>query len=171
MGQRWPSNLSWIRVNGMATWITTPSMQQCRTHIELSCRSSYPVKIRSYNYQTWKKCLLFVGSWICLFQMFLNSAQNGKFDHTPWCIQVSGYDVIRWTFGTKNKGKLICNSPNDILSGNFDSEKVDQNGIFYYKEILHFFFEWPHSRTQSPSYARCDEGLWPNPKPDTIKTW
>ena len=20
-----------------------------------------------------------------------------------------------------------------------------------------------HSRTQSPSYARCDEGLWPNP--------
>jgi hypothetical protein len=21
----------------------------------------------------------------------------------------------------------------------------------------------PHSRTQSPSYARCDEGLWPNP--------
>ena len=28
-----------------------------------------------------------------------------------------------------------------------------------------------HSRTQSPSYARCDEGLWPNPKPDTIKTW
>ena len=29
----------------------------------------------------------------------------------------------------------------------------------------------PHSRTQSPSYARCDEGLWPNPKPETIKTW
>jgi hypothetical protein len=28
-----------------------------------------------------------------------------------------------------------------------------------------------HSRTQSPSYARRDEGLWPNPKPDTIKTW
>ena len=24
---------------------------------------------------------------------------------------------------------------------------------------------------QSPSYARCDEGLWPNPKPETIKTW
>jgi hypothetical protein len=22
---------------------------------------------------------------------------------------------------------------------------------------------WAHSRTQSPSYARCDEGLWPNP--------
>ena len=28
-----------------------------------------------------------------------------------------------------------------------------------------------HSRTQSPTYARCDEGLWPNPKPETIKTW
>jgi hypothetical protein len=23
-----------------------------------------------------------------------------------------------------------------------------------------------HSRTQSPSYARCDEGLWPNPYPN-----
>ena len=41
----------------------------------------------------------------------------------------------------KNKGKLICNSPNDIISANFDSEKVDQDGIFYYKDILHFFFE------------------------------
>jgi hypothetical protein len=30
----------------------------------------------------------------------------------------------------KNKGKLICNSPNDIISGHFDSEKVDQDGIF-----------------------------------------
>jgi hypothetical protein len=54
-------------------------------------------------------------------------------------VQVSGYDVIviRWIFGTKNKGKLICNSPNHIISGNFDSEKVDQDGIFYYKDILH----------------------------------
>ena len=33
----------------------------------------------------------------------------------------------------KNKGKLICNSPNDIISGNFDSEKVDQDGIFIIK--------------------------------------
>ena len=41
----------------------------------------------------------------------------------------------------KNKGKLICNSPNDIMSGNFDSEKIDQDGIFHYKDILHFFFE------------------------------
>jgi hypothetical protein len=41
----------------------------------------------------------------------------------------------------KNKGKLICNSPNDIISANFGSEKVDQDGIFYYNNILHFFFE------------------------------
>jgi hypothetical protein len=33
----------------------------------------------------------------------------------------------------KNKGKLICNSPNDIISVNFDSEKVDQDGIFIIK--------------------------------------
>ena len=30
---------------------------------------------------------------------------------------------------------------NDIISGNYDGEKVDQDGIFYYKDILHFFFE------------------------------
>jgi hypothetical protein len=41
----------------------------------------------------------------------------------------------------KNKGKVICNSPNDIISPKFDSEKVDQDGIFYYKDILYFFFE------------------------------
>ena len=33
----------------------------------------------------------------------------------------------------KNKGKVICNSPNDIISANFDSEKVDQDGIFIIK--------------------------------------
>jgi hypothetical protein len=38
----------------------------------------------------------------------------------------------------KNKGKLICNSPNDIISGNFDSGKVDQDGIFYYKRYITF---------------------------------
>jgi hypothetical protein len=41
----------------------------------------------------------------------------------------------------KNKGKLICNSPNDIISGNFDSEKFYQDGIFYYKDILYSFFK------------------------------
>jgi hypothetical protein len=38
-------------------------------------------------------------------------------------------------------GEFLVHSPNDIISGNFDSEKVDQDGIFYYKDILHFFFE------------------------------
>jgi hypothetical protein len=33
------------------------------------------------------------------------------------------------------------NSPNDIISGKFDSEKVDQDEVFYYKDILHFFLE------------------------------
>ena len=40
----------------------------------------------------------------------------------------------------KNKGKLICNSPNNIITGNFDGKKVDHDGIFYYKDILHFVF-------------------------------
>ena len=47
----------------------------------------------------------------------------------------------------KNKGKLICDSPNDIISVNFDGEKVDQDGIFYDKDILHFFFESPKHYT------------------------
>jgi hypothetical protein len=33
------------------------------------------------------------------------------------------------------------NSPNDIISGNFDSEKVDHDDVFHYKDILHFFSE------------------------------
>ena len=28
-----------------------------------------------------------------------------------------------------------------------------------------------HSRTQSPSYARCDEGLWPNPYSELASDW
>jgi hypothetical protein len=28
-----------------------------------------------------------------------------------------------------------------------------------------------HSRTQSPSYARCDEGLWPNPYSKLASDW
>jgi hypothetical protein len=35
----------------------------------------------------------------------------------------------------------IKNSPNDIISGNFDGEKVDQDEVFYYKDTLHFFLE------------------------------
>jgi hypothetical protein len=30
------------------------------------------------------------------------------------------------------------NSTNDIISGNFDSEKVDQDEVFYYKDTFHF---------------------------------
>jgi hypothetical protein len=54
----------------------------------------------------------------------------------------------------KNKGKLICNSPNDIISGNFDSEKVDQDGIFYHKDIIRFFFESPKYHTYQKSYLQ-----------------
>jgi hypothetical protein len=32
------------------------------------------------------------------------------------------------------------NSPNDIISGNFDSEKVDQDEVFYYEDTLQHFF-------------------------------
>jgi hypothetical protein len=32
-------------------------------------------------------------------------------------------------------------SPNDIISGNFDSEKVGQDEVLYYKDTLHFFLE------------------------------
>ena len=28
-----------------------------------------------------------------------------------------------------------------------------------------------HSRTQSPSYARCVEGLWPNPYSELASDW
>ncbi len=47
--------------------------------------------------------------------------------------------------GQNNKEKLICNSPihNEIISGNFESEKVDQDEVFYLKDILHFFLESP----------------------------
>jgi hypothetical protein len=55
--------------------------------------------------------------------------------------------VIRWILVQKNKGKLICDSPNDIISVNFDGEKVDQDGIFNDKDILHFFFESPKHYT------------------------
>jgi hypothetical protein len=35
----------------------------------------------------------------------------------------------------------IKNPPNDLISRNFDSEKIDQDEVFYYKDILHFFLE------------------------------
>ena len=67
--------------------------------------------------------------------MYLYS-KNPHLDQLFHC-QSSRYDVQKTKVqktvqkdGTKNKGKLICNSSNDIISANFDSEKVDQDGIF-----------------------------------------
>jgi hypothetical protein len=34
----------------------------------------------------------------------------------------------------------------------FDSEKVDQDEVFYYKDMLHFFLEWPKYYTYQKSY-------------------
>ena len=42
--------------------------------------------------------------------------------------QSSRYDVIRGIFGTKNKGKLICNLPNDIISANFGGGRGGRGG-------------------------------------------
>jgi hypothetical protein len=37
----------------------------------------------------------------------------------------------------RNVMYLYCkNSPNDIISGNFDSEKVNEEGIFYYRDNI-----------------------------------
>jgi hypothetical protein len=90
--------------------------------------------------------------WVILRRkvMYLYSKKH-HLDQLFHC-QSSRYDVIRWIFYTNNKGKIICNSPNDIISGNFDNEKVDQDGIFYYKDILHFFFQWPKYYTYQKSY-------------------
>jgi hypothetical protein len=41
--------------------------------------------------------------------------------------------VFQVNFGTKNKGKLICNSPNEIIYGNFDSEKLIKMEFFIIK--------------------------------------
>jgi hypothetical protein len=44
------------------------------------------------------------------------------------------------------------NSPNDIISGNIDSEKVDQDEVFYCKDTLHFFSESPKYYTYQKLY-------------------
>jgi hypothetical protein len=49
--------------------------------------------------------------------------------------------------------KLICNSANDIVSGNFDSEKVDQYGIFYYTDIL-------ISSSSDPNITHTKSHIW-----------
>ena len=62
-----------------------------------------------------------------------------------FAVKDPGYDVIGRIFETK--GKRIYISSHDIISGNFDSEKVDQDEVFYYKDILYFFSEWPEYYT------------------------
>ena len=51
--------------------------------------------------------------------------------------QSSRYDALG-EFLVQKTGELICNSPNDVISANFDSEKVDQDGIFYCKDTVHY---------------------------------
>jgi hypothetical protein len=52
-----------------------------------------------------------------------------------------GEIVVQKLWYKKQRKTNLQYSPNDIISANFGSEKVDQDGIFYYKDILHFFFE------------------------------
>jgi hypothetical protein len=54
----------------------------------------------------------------------------------------------------KNKGKLICNSPNDIISGNFDSEKVDQDGISFIVKIFYI------SSSNDPNITHTKNYIW-----------
>ena len=52
----------------------------------------------------------------------------------------------------KSMGKIIYNSFDYIISGNSDSQKVYQDEVFYYEDILHFFLEWsvsPHINLQT----------------------
>ena len=67
------------------------------------------------------------------------SSEKNPHLHQLFTVKFSGYDVIRWIFGATNKGKLICNSLNDIISVNYDSKEVDQDEISHYEDILHFF--------------------------------
>ena len=48
---------------------------------------------------------------------------------------------------------------NMAVSGNLASI----NTVRLVRQAHCFTRQITHSRTQSPSYARCDEGLWPNP--------
>jgi hypothetical protein len=61
---------------------------------------------------------------------------------------------------TNFTGKLICNSPNHIRSGNFDSEIVAQDEIFYYKDIFHFLGADYMDRASPVNRAeKCHENL------------
>ena len=65
-----------------------------------------------------------------------------------------------------NLVQLVRGQPTKVFDFNFFL-----SGLAEYKLAKAPVPLYEHSRTQSPSYARCDEGLWPNPKPETIKTW
>jgi hypothetical protein len=69
--------------------------------------------------------------------------------------------VIRCIFGTKNKGKLICNSPNDFISGKSDSEKVDQDYIFSSNDlnITHTKNDIWVSRTVIREYGQISDSV------------
>ena len=67
------------------------------------------------------------------------------------------------------------NNNNNIISTDEDPglriesfAVIHLRGVSTNKNYKNYIVEWnfqavSHSRTQSPSYARRDEGLWPNP--------
>ncbi len=42
--------------------------------------------------------------------------------------------VGEYLIASKNKVKVICDSPHDIISSSFDGDKVDEDEHFYYKD-------------------------------------
>ena len=50
-------------------------------------------------------------------------------------------DDVIWIFGATNEGNLMCNSPNDIISSNFESMNVDQNQVSSIRLQLDYEFE------------------------------
>ena len=73
--------------------------------------------------------------------------------------QISGYDVIRW-MQIRFRFLLYKIPSDDIISGNFDSEKVNHNEVCYYKDVLHFFSEWPKYYTYQKSYLWYSNLKW-----------
>jgi hypothetical protein len=65
-------------------------------------------------------------------------------------LEAAGYDVIWGILGAEIKQeKVICNSPNDVISGTL---RVKKSINFYYKDILHFFLKSPNYYTYQKSY-------------------
>ncbi len=59
-----------------------------------------------------------------------HSDEKCKISSSTYHVKVCEYDVIRQIFGDINKEKLICNSPNDIISRSYDNKKVDEDENF-----------------------------------------